>query len=319
VTWVGWRQQRTETLLAAAVLALLAAVAIPIGIHMASVYHHDGLSACTGAPQPGSSCSVAIPAFLLRFTSVNILFSWSTLLPPLAALLLAAPFVLDLDNGTYRLLWTQSITRRHWIVTKLGMSVAAVVLIGFLLSLLASWSRAPLDHLNGRMSASTYDAEGLAPVAYALFIFGTAVALGAVWRRTVPALLSALLVYIVVRAFVDSWLREHLVSAITATWPISGADGGPNLNTSLVVSQFLSDKRGQRIPGAHEICIQTATSVAHTHTAVCRPPSTHGYMTAVYIPASRFWDLQGVEFGIVAGIGAILILAAGWWTHKRIA
>ena len=318
--WVGWRQQRTETLIAVGALALLASVAIPVGIHMASVYTHDGLAVCAGAPQPGSSCGVAIPSFLLRFTSVNILFSWSTLLPPLAALLLAAPFVLDLDGGTYRLLWTQSITRRRWIVTKLGLGITAAVLIAIVLSVLTTWSRGPLDHLNGRMGANTYDAEGIVPVAYALLVFGSAVALGALWRRTVPALMSALVLYIVARAFMDSWLRGRLVHATTATWSTSGPGGAPGaLNRGLVINQFLSDKHGHRIPGAHEVCVQTATSVAHTHTVLCRPPTTHGYMTAIYIPASRFWDLQVIEFGIVAGIGALLILAAAWWTHKRIA
>jgi phosphotransferase system glucose/maltose/N-acetylglucosamine-specific IIC component len=256
----------------------------------------------------------------VRFSSVNILFSWSTLLPPLAALLLAAPFVLDLDNGTYRLLWTQSITRRRWIVTKLAMSIVAVVVIALLLSVLATWSRTPLDHLNGRLSPNTYDAEGIVPIADALFVFGVAVALGALWRRTVPALLAAFVAYVAVRAFMDSWLRERLVSAITATWATGGPGGAPNaLNRGLVVDQFLSDKHGHRLAGLNEICVQASTSVAGAHTTVCRPPNLHGYLTAVYIPASRFWDLQGIEFGLVAGVGAILILAAAWWTHKRIA
>lgn len=29
-------------------------------------------------------------------------------------ILLAAPFVLELEQGTYRLVWTQSITRTRW-------------------------------------------------------------------------------------------------------------------------------------------------------------------------------------------------------------
>ena len=29
-------------------------------------------------------------------------------------------------------------------------------------------------------------------------------------------------------------------------------------------------------------------------------------MTAVYQPGSRFWELQGIEFAIVAGIGVLL-------------
>jgi len=42
------------------------------------------------------------------------------------------------------------------------------------------------------------------------------------------------------------------------------------------------------------------------------------YMTALYQPANRFWELQALEFGIVAGIGLLLIIAAAWWTQRRI-
>ena len=112
----------------------------------------------------------------------------------------AAPFVLDLDSGTYRLYWTQSITRRRWIVTKLTFSLAASVAVAACLVALATWSRAPLDHLNGRMSINAYDTEGIVPIAYALFVLGVAVAIGALWRRTVPALLVAFAVYVVGRA-----------------------------------------------------------------------------------------------------------------------
>ena len=51
--WVGWRQQRTETVIAAAILALLAVLLIPTGIAMISAYNHDGLAACLRSPAPG--------------------------------------------------------------------------------------------------------------------------------------------------------------------------------------------------------------------------------------------------------------------------
>ena len=86
--------------------------------------------------------------------------------------------MLDLDNGTYRLYWTQSITRRRWIATKLTLGVAASVAVAVCLIALTTWSRAPLDHLNGRMSTDAYDSEGIVPVAYALFVLGVAVAIG---------------------------------------------------------------------------------------------------------------------------------------------
>jgi hypothetical protein len=316
--WVGWRQQRVETIVAAAMLAVLAVVAIPTGLHMASVYTHDGLAACTGNTNSGT-CANSVSSFLLRFTGLNILFTWSSILPALAALLFAAPFVLDLDNGTYRLYWTQSITRRRWIVTKLTLSVVASVAVAGCLVALATWSRAPIDHLNGRMGVNAYDAEGIVPVAYALFVLGVAVAIGALWRRTVPALLVAFVVYIVGRAFMDSWLRQRLVSPVKTTWPANAS--GPNLNQALVINQFVSTKSGRELAGSAGPCFRNAGGL-FGHTSVCVNPQAggaHVYTTALYQPASRFWELQAVEFAIVGGIGLLLILAAAWWTQRRIA
>ncbi|HTS74149.1 MAG TPA: hypothetical protein VMG74_10600 [Gaiellaceae bacterium] len=318
--WLGWRQQRVEAAIAAAMLVVLAAVAIPVGVHMASVYSHEHLSVCADNTQPGA-CSPLVSSFLLRFGSVNMLFVWATLLPALAGLLFAAPYVLDIDSGTYRLFWTQSITRRRWIVSKLTMGVVASVAVALCLTALAMWSLAPLDHLNGRLSNNNYDAEGIVPIAYALLVLGLGVALGALWRRTVPALLVAFVAYVVGRAFMDSWLRQRLLTPVRTTWP--GSAPGPNLNQALVIDQFTSDKHGHRIAGGGP-CVRTSggSGGLFTHTSSCaqrHAPGAHVYTTAVYQPASRFWELQGIEFAIVAGIGLLLVVFAGWWTHRRLA
>ncbi len=318
--WVGWRQQRTETFIAAAIVAVLAAVAIPAGVHMASVYTHEGLSACIDNAQP-ITCGALTGSFMQRFNGLNILFTWSTILPAVAALLFAAPFVLDLDNGAYRLFWTQSITRRRWVTTKLGLSVVGAAAVAGCLILLSTWSRAPLDHLNGRMSTNAYDGEGIAPIAYAVLVLGVAVAIGALWRRTVPALLIAFVVYIVGRSFMDSWLRERLLSPVKTTW-LMARSAGPDLNRALVINQFISDKNGKELAQAAGPCVRGSGGGLFTHTSACAQPQSlgsHVYMTAVYQPASRFWELQSIEFAIVAGIGTLLVLLAGWWTYRRIA
>ncbi|HZQ81478.1 MAG TPA: hypothetical protein VFB25_05845 [Gaiellaceae bacterium] len=318
--WVGWRQQRLETAIAAGVLLALAAVAIPAGVHMASVYAHEHLASCVGNAE-SSACGLATGSFQTRFVGVNLLFTWSTLLPAVAALLLAAPFVLDLDSGTYRLFWTQSITRRRWLAVKLGFGVIALAAVTGGLTVLAMWARAPLDHSGGRMGSSAYDAEGIVPLAYGLFVFGIAVALGALWRRIVPALLLAFVAYVIGRAFMDSWLRERLLAPVKSTWQLAGQHG-PNLDRALVIDQFLSDKSGTRIATAFRPCGSTSSGfLTHTN-AVCAQPlarGAHAYMTAIYQPASRFWELQGIEFAIVAGIGALLVLLAAWWTQRRVA
>ena len=55
-----------------------------------------------------------------EFQTVTLLANWFTLIPGLIGVLLAAPFILDLEHGTYRLAWTQSITRGRWLLGKLG-------------------------------------------------------------------------------------------------------------------------------------------------------------------------------------------------------
>src|SRR5439155_10110550 len=127
VIWTSWRLQRTEMLIAAGLLAVLAALAVPTGIEMASAYHRDGLSACLGA-QTTESCNEAIRSFTTRFESLSNLLAWVTILPGLIGVLLAAPLLLELENGTYRLAWTQSITRGRWLLSKLSLAVVAAML-----------------------------------------------------------------------------------------------------------------------------------------------------------------------------------------------
>src|SRR5262249_58639575 len=120
----------------------LAAVLAPTGIDRAHVYHRAGLGACLG-PTSSPACAQAIDAFGSRFDSLGSLVAWFTLIPGLVGVLLAAPFVLELEEGTYRLAWTQSITRRRWIVTKLGLAVATAVLVALAVTLLMTWWRTP--------------------------------------------------------------------------------------------------------------------------------------------------------------------------------
>src|SRR5262249_48863901 len=150
VTWVSWRLQRTETLIAVGMLALLAALLIPTGIQMANAYHHDGLAACLSS-NPGPTCDSQLGEFRQRSQSLIDLSSWFTLLPGLIGILLAAPFIFDLEHGTYRLAWTQSITRGRWLRGKLGLSVLSAVLSAGALILLFTWWRAPSVHIDGRL------------------------------------------------------------------------------------------------------------------------------------------------------------------------
>jgi len=315
VIWVGWRRQRTETLIAVAMLAAVAALLVPTGIEMASRFAHDGLSSCL-AGQRSFSCGSAVGSFSSHFDGLNSLVAWFTLVPGLIGVLLAAPFVLELESGTYRLAWTQSITRRRWIVTKLGLAVGTALVTAVVLTALMTWWHHPLVRLEGRMDASIYDAEGIVVFGYTLFALALGTAVGVIWRRAVPALISGFAAYVAVRVFVDIWLRQRLLPPFTLDLPFSGPRPA-KLNHAWIISEQLTDRAGHVF---HPVVNGPCATLAPTKSAIGDCLAQHGVlMHTVYEPASRFWALQGVETGMFAGAAAVLLLLSAWWTHRRIA
>ena len=159
--WLTWRQQRTETLIAALVLAIVVAVVVPTGLHIASVYHdQQGISACLA--NRSSTCGETIDEFIRRWDSLVKLVGWFNLAPAVIGGLLAAPLVLDFERGTYRLAWTQSITRRRWLVTRLALIGLGALVSALVLTALMTWWRRPLDEAGSRMPDG-FDLEGVLP------------------------------------------------------------------------------------------------------------------------------------------------------------
>jgi hypothetical protein len=303
MTWVAWRLQRTETLITLGILALLAALLVPTGINMANAYHHLGLSSCTGIEQ-GSACGQKIGDFQMRFESLTHLTDWFTLVPGVIGVLLAAPFIFDLEHGTYRLAWTQSITRRRWLASKLSLPIAAAVVAAGVMILLITWWRTPDIRLDGRLGNGTYDAVGTVAIGYTLFALGLALALGAVWRRAAASITVAFVGYFAVRIFVDTYLRDHLVAPLKATFR-----GNPpaRLNHAEILSQTVLGHPHVHLQGPVGAGSQIAAPKGATPTV----------FQAVYQPASHFWPLQLTETGLFVGLAVLLIAFAAWWTHER--
>ena len=307
MTWVSWRLQRTETLIAVGILALLAALLVPTGIQMANAYHQNGLAACVSI-SPNPTCGNAIGAFRQHFQSLLDLGNWFTLVPGLIGVLLAAPFTLDLENGTYRLAWTQSITRGRWLLGKLGLPVVTAVLAAGALTLLLTWWRAPSVHLDGRLSTGNYDTTGTVIIGYTLFALALGVALGAVWRRPAASLTVAFIGYFAIRVFFDYSLRDHLVAPLKATY--KGAQPPKFLNNAHVMSlQATID--GHRVIGDGGFIFGPAKFAV--------PAMGKAVFHVVYQPQSHFWALQLVETGIFGGVALVLVAFAAWWTHERAA
>jgi hypothetical protein len=307
MTWVGWRLQRTETLLAAGILALVAVLVVPTGLSMAHAYHDNGLASClhlSGDPV----CREKIGEFRQRFESLLNIGGWFTLVPGLIGALLAAPFVLDLEHGTYRLVWTQSITRGRWLTGKLGAALLIALLAAGGLTLLVTWWRTPAAHLDGRLDNATFDNTGVVVFGYTLFALGLALAVGAVWKRAAGALTVGFVGYFAARILVEYKVRDHLLTPLKATWKARAQPAA--LDHALVLSQQLWVNGHEVGRGGGGFLLGGTQKLAAPGNVVVH---------ATYLPASDFWPLQLAEAGIYVGAAALLIGFAVWWTRKRIA
>ncbi len=291
--WLGWRQQRTETLIAAMLLALVAVILVPAGIEMAHAYTRDGLSHCLGMAQ-GPTCGQVVGSFEQRFSKYNAIIGWFNLVPGLFGVALAAPFVLELERGTHRLAWTQSITRRTWVLTKLGLALVTTLLAAAALIAILVWWRQPLVRIDGRMDNGAFDSQGIVILGYALFALGLGLAIGVVWRRGVPAVMVAFVAYFVARIFVDTWLRQRFLTPHTLSFSAQSPQPA-KLNHAWILSNMVKS--------------------VHKPGAVPLFPS--GRVSVRYFPASDFWTLQGIETALFAGVGLALVALAGWWTLHR--
>jgi len=187
MTWLAWRQHRAQALVVAAMLAL-AAAALAVQ-RMATA----GLSP-QGDPNGGLNTLAVLEIVAMM------------LVPGLLGLFLGAPLVArELETGTHRLAWAQSISRTRWLL----LAVAVVLGIGLgaaaASSALVSWALAPWVALQqkvgnpGWFNSGTFDAVGVVPVAYALFALALGIASGAVLRRTLLAMFVVLVLFTAVR------------------------------------------------------------------------------------------------------------------------
>jgi len=320
--WLSWRQQRTETLITAGILALLAAAFVPMGIHLANLFTQQDVARCIGRDTP--ACYATISNFGDRAGILRSLTSggWFNLIPGLIGVALAAPVLLDVENGTVRLAWTQSLTRRRWLATKLTVTVGTALVAAAAFSALFTWYQGPLNQVYGRFD--DFDFQGIVPLGYVLFALGLALALGVVLRRTAPAIVVGFAVFVAARIFDQSWLRQRFVTPLSGTWR-QGSEGpklfGPHAR-DWILSEAPSDKGGHLFTGGLEVLQSCARNLGNGVKALdqhCLARHGAGYTHAVWQPASRFWEFQGIETALFAGAALVLLAFAAWWLQRRAA
>ena len=317
--WLTWRQQRLEALIGGAVLSALTALLVLTGLHIAGVYHDGNLAACSlGKSQP-AACGDSVLRFGARFSNLVNLTNWFNMVPLLIGILAAAPIVLEFEHGTHRLAWTQTITRRRWLATRLTLAFGVAVAAGLGFSLLMTWWRGPFDQLTGRLDTNAFDFEGVVPIAYTVFAASIVLAVGTILRRTLPAVAVAIVSFLALRLGIEGWVRyDHYLSPLHKTWPV----GAPAPTGE--AAGYLGDN-GLTFSGAPDAARRMFDSCGVTETnpralqGVSHCLRHHHVMQyAIYQPSSRFWTFQGIEASIFLALALALVAASVWWVNHRL-
>jgi hypothetical protein len=312
MAWVTWRQHRAQLFGALGLLAALAAAAFGTHLPIQAAYHRDTLSNCLPAGSR-SGCDIIVRHFESQFDSWAAALRGVAVLPALAGLFVGAPLLArELEHETHRFAWTQGVTRRRWLLSKTAWLALATVAVACAASAIVMWWRGPFDTLEGRISPSGFDVEGVVVPAYALYALAIGVLAGLVFRRTVAAMTATLVVFAATRLIVFEFLRPRFLAPLHRI--VIGTDSVPQVG-GWVLSDTLVDGAGRRITAGRE-----DLAVLHAQHAGVDPQTylvTLGWKRVVaYQPASRFWTFQLIEAGIFVALAVAVVLATVWLVRR---
>ncbi|HLJ98336.1 MAG TPA: hypothetical protein VKU39_00345 [Streptosporangiaceae bacterium] len=320
--WLAWRQSRAQSMIALAAVLAVAATAF------ASARTDTTLRAWL------SVLAVVVPGLLGMF--------WGT--PVVAG---------ELESGSFRLAWTQDISRVRWLATRLAVTGLAATALAGLASWLVTWWAGPLDRA-GLDQFGSFDSRDIAPVGYAAFAFALGVLLGALLRRTLRAMAATLVVFTAVRLAFRLLARPVLLPPATSALPLNPSTTGygssgflpltpapslqpaaPDLPNAWITSITIVNGKGGELtsrelastcpdighsrgggPAGGSGHVQAPQSAVNaTHDCVARIAATY-HEVVTYQPASRYWPLQWYELGLFLAAALLLVAACAWRVRK---
>ncbi|WP_327429839.1 ABC transporter permease [Streptomyces sp. NBC_01236] len=252
-----------------------------------------------------SACSYDQNAILTYKTVSQYATYAMNLVPFLVAAWAGASLIgRELENGTAQLVWAQSVSPARWLAAKLAVPAALVTAGTSVLVLLHRmvWfkGRGKIDNAKPWAEESTFHANGTTTIAFALAGLAFGALAGIVLRRSLAALVVAVLCTVGIR-FAVSLALPHLWPTVTTVTSLTH-DGPKDLG--LMVDSGLLTSSGARI--ANPFC-------GTSHSAMCRAEYDKLDAVSYYSdshPFSHFWSLQLTATALVLALAGLAVLVS---------
>ena len=292
--WVTWRQHRTQAIVCLVLFCVIAIFAITLGSWMRAVFDNDSLGTCL-AHSNGASCAGTISSFVTKFSGPIAPLGVAILaIPGIFGAVVGAPLLgRELEQGTWRLAWSQTVPRTRWLLTKLALVAGALIVFGAAVTAVLTWFHEPLDRVSSRLTPMLFNFEGLSFTCSLLCSFGLAVLAGLLLRNTIGAMVAAYF----------AWEVPTVLVALLA---------GP-IRIPPAATMRLPCRAG--CPGASTNSVPPVTG--HIGDVVLGLTRSGGQLIVTYLPASRLWTTALIAGGLYLVIAATALGTSVWLLHRR--
>ncbi|MEO3929485.1 hypothetical protein ABGB07_37360 [Micromonosporaceae bacterium B7E4] len=309
--WLTWRQHRWQLVGIAAVVAVYCGYLVLTGMNARDML--DGCpSVYSSTPRP-PSCDTT--EALGMYGAVQEILLFGNLLPVLAGIFWGAPLVArELEQGTYRLSFTQSVPRRRWLTVKIGVLAGFAAIFGALVGTVVPWTMRQFEPVvAARPFGNDYAWGQTGAVSAAVWAFALILgaAVGLLLRRTMTAVAVTMAVLpLAILGLV--LLRPHLLPPVTAAVgaqemvPDTGGVFEKNDSRGILLDLSYRTADGQRLSSvtAGEICADPQNTYPTPQCLL----DNHLKQILVYHPVSHYQWFQLIETASLLALGGITVV-----------
>jgi hypothetical protein len=320
LAWVSLRQRRGAMIGLGVFLGLFGIYLAVMGV--LQIHAYAEVAACQGGTVKCQQLSQAFTndywggnASVLLSGGAQSVSSLLFVVPVLLGAFLGAPALArELSDGTFRFAWTQGAGRTRWALSMLAVPAVVVAATTGAFTALFYWYYRPFleDHQVSEMLPLGFALLGVAFAAWTVFCYALAAFFGGLLRRTIPAMVATLVVYVVLATATAVSIRPHYMT------PVTVPSASINNSSGWVISNFAKTPGGQPV-SLNYLYNQLPASVQNSpnQNAFIDWLNAHHYTQWTSLqPDSRFWPFQLIEGGWLLALSVALIAATVWLVHR---